>query len=339
MTHVHDHEFLLNFLFQSVSAGVLLSDRAGQLERLNPGAAAMLRLDPGEVLGRPAAAALRTRPDLVRLFSQPGDQQGAVSLPHKRLAVGVGVDRPGGGRAVLLHDITEQAALDSRRDALMRAVAHDLRNPLNALSGYADLVGRFGPLNADQDKFLGRIRDIVAKLYELSASLVDLAWIEAGMPLVQEPIDLSRLIHEAVASVTHEAHTRSITIVVSTQEPIPVLIGDPFRIRQAITHLLENAVRYSHPDSNVAIHAWQEGARVFCTVGDQGIGISASDQEHIWDRLWRSNDPRVREVPGGGIGLTFVHIIVERHGGKVWVQSCLDEGTIITFTLPLAESW
>jgi signal transduction histidine kinase len=308
------------------------------LIRFNPAAAAMLRIVPSEALGQHTAVLFKQRPDLIRLFNQPGEQQSEVILPNKRIATGVGADRPG-GRIVLLHDITERADLDSRREALIRSVAHDLRNPLNALSGYADLVSKFGELNAEQTKFLDRIQQTVKKLYDLSDTLVDLAWIEAGMALEHKPVALAHLIYEAVQELEYEARQRHITIVLSTQDPIPTVIGDPRRLRQAIYCLLENAVRYSLADGNIAIHAWQDGPVVYVSVGDQGIGISQADQELIWDRMWRSADERVRQIPGGGIGLTFARAIIQRHGGNIWAESELDLGTTVTFMLPLAEGW
>lgn len=334
-----DREFQLDFLFRTAAEGILLTRPDGRLARINPAAAAMLGLTPDDVLGEPAARLLRAQPALVRLLTASGDQQDEIPLPHRRTAVGVGVDRPNGGRIVLLHDVTERAALEMRRETLIRQVAHDLRNPLNALFGYADLVTRFGTLNADQRKYLDRVRLTAQKLYDLSESLVDLAWIEAGMALDHRPFELAHLIHLAVHQLEAEAEERRITLVVSVQQPIPPIVGDPRRITEAITRLLENAVRYSLPDSNVAIHAWQEGPRVFCTVGDQGIGIAAEDLPNIFDRLWRSPDERVRSVPGGGIGLTLARAIVRRHGGQIWADSTPGEGTTVTFMLPLAEGW
>lgn len=335
---VTDHEFQLNFLFQMAAEGILLIDGEGCLSRLNPAAAAMLGLSP-DVLGQPVKTLFLHRPALIRLCSQPGEQMTDIALPHKRTATGVGMDRPGEGRIVLLHDVTERVAVDSRREALIRAVTHDLRNPLNALTGYAHLIGQFGDVNADQQRFLDRIDQTVDKLYSLAESLVDLAWIEAGMALEHRPIELAHLIREAVDDLAPEARERSITLVISTQDPIPSVMGDPRRLKQAISALLENAVRYSASNSNVAIHAWQSAARVYVSVGDQGIGISEEDLEHVWDRLWRSADERVRAVPGGGIGLTFVRAIVTRHGGQVWAESTLNRGSTFTVMLPLAEGW
>jgi signal transduction histidine kinase len=330
-------EFQLNFLFQTAAEGILLTDHDGLLQRINPAAAAMLRLSPDEALGQPTTVLFKQRPDLVRLLTQRGEQQADLLLPHKRLATGVGVDCPGGGRIVLLNDVTERADLDSRREALIRSIAHDLRNPLNAISSYADLAIKFE--SPEREKFLQRVRQTTQKLYDLAGTLVDLAWVEAGMALEHRPFEMAHLIREVSNELAHEAQKRSITIVSSIQAPIPSVMGDPTRIKQAITALLTNAIRYSNPDSSVAIHAWQSGANVFCSVGDQGIGISEAEQAHIWDRMWRSSDERVRDISGGGIGLTFAKAIIKRHGGDIRCESKLDIGSTFTFMLPLAEGW
>jgi signal transduction histidine kinase len=339
MAHDSDRDFQLDFLFQTAAEGILLTRADGYLARMNPAAASLLQLTPDRALGQHPETLFDRYPDLIRLCMAPGEQQAEIGLLSKRLAVGVGTDRPGGGRIVLLHDVTERYALDTRRETLIRQVAHDLRNPLNAVSAYADLVTRFGELNDQQAKMLSRVRQTAEKLYELAETLVDLAWVEAGMPLAHQPFALARLIHGAIDELREEAAARNVTIVFSLQDPVPTVIGDPRRVKQAIRTLLENGVRYSYRDSNVAIHAWQDGPKVYCSVGDQGIGISEADQENIWDRLWRSGDERVRAIPGGGIGLTFARAIVERHGGRIWAESALDEGTTVTFMLPLAEGW
>jgi two-component system sensor histidine kinase VicK len=334
-----EREFQLNFLFRTAAEGILITHADGCLARLNPAATAMLGLTPGEALGEHTAILFKPYPALIRLCNAPGQLQIDVTLPHKRLATGVGVDHPGGGRIVLLHDVTERASIDSRREALIRQIAHDFRNPLNAVDAYADLVAKFGALSSEQAKMLERVRQTAQKVYKLAETLVDLAWIEAGMAFEHRPFELAGLIRDAIDVLEAEAHTRDITIVFSIQDPVPVAIGDPGRIKQAIVCLLENSVRYSHPASNVAVHAWQDGARAFCSVGDQGIGISATDLENIWDRMWRSSDERVRAVPGGGIGLTLARAIIRRHGGQIWAESELNEGTTVTFMLPLAEGW
>lgn len=333
-----DRDFQHDFFFQMAAEAILLLDAEGIVERLNPAAAALLGLGPNAV-GRAVSDVLHGVPTLVALCQGQGLQQGRVLLPRRRMADGVSQVRPGGGRIVILHDVTERSDIESRRAVLVRQVAHDLRNPLNAISGYADLIGRFGDLNADQRRFLERVCQTADKLYSLAETLVDLAWIEAGMALEHKPVALPEVIRQAVAQLEEQAAARQIALILSLQEPLPPLIGDPRRLGQAVSALLGNAIQYSPPESSVAVHLWQNGQRLYCSVGDQGIGIESDDLPRIWDRLWRSADERVRAVPGGGIGLTVARAVIARHGGRLWAESTPGQGTKVTFVLPLAKGW
>ncbi len=327
-----------DYLFRAISNGLIMLDRHGVVQRVNPAAAAMLRIPPEECLGRPAAEAFQANPALTRLLSRHDDITYDVRLAEHRLAVAFGTTLEDGGRLVVLQDVTERRDLDSRREALARSIAHDLRNPLSALEGFADLVGKFGPVNEQQERFLMRIRQTAQKLYDLSASLVDLAWIEAGMPLEHVPVQLHHLINSVVDELATFARVRGLTIAVSTQDPLPMVMGDPLRLRQVVYHLLHNAILYSHAEQTVAIHAWQDMEQVFCSVADQGIGILPGELELIFDRMFRSNDEQVRSLPGGGLGLTMARTIVDRHGGAITVESTYGEGSTFTFVLPLAEA-
>jgi signal transduction histidine kinase len=216
-------------------------------------------------------------------------------------------------------------------------VAHDLRNPLNAVAGYADLVQKLGEVNPQQEKWLTRIRQTTNKLYELAFKLVDLAWIEAGMPMEYVPVELTSLTRDVMDALRYQAHKQEISIVNSIPDELPAVMGDPGRLRQTIHNLLDNALRYSLPQTNVVIHAWHQADEVLYTVADQGIGIAEDDQEKIWDRMWRSGDDRVRDTSGGGIGLPFAQTIIKRHGGTIWVESELNQGTTFTFRLPVTR--
>ncbi len=331
----NDH--LYEFIFRMAAEGIVSVDADGVCLSLNPAAASMLQLTPAEVIGKPSKEAFPKVPNLVRLLRKGDPDVLDVPLPMDRLAQGIGTDMPGGGRLILLHDVTEQRQLESRREALVKAIAHDLRNPLNALSGYADLISKFGDMNEQQTRFMTRIRQTSSKLWELTASLVNLAWIESGMPLQYMPFDLAVLIQQVIADLSSKAHSQQVRLVVSAMDKVPLIMGDRARIKQALAHLVENAIQYSPPESNVVVHAWLQDVVVYCSVADRGFGIAASEIELIWDRMWRSSDERVLAVPGGGIGLTYSRTVIERHGGDIWVESKLDQGTTFTFMLPLTQ--
>lgn len=324
------------FLFRSASDGILIA-RDLTIEELNPAAAAMLGVTVEDVIGKTINEAFSQNPALLNLFQRAGDQTLDVRLPKRRLAVGISSTLPDERRIVLLQDVTERNELDSRREALISAMAHDLRNPISAISGFAELVDKFGELNTQQQKFMTRIRQTASKLYDVAGSLVDLAWIEAGMPLAHRPIYLGELVDKAVSQVGGLALTRQVTIAISVQDPLPTVMGDPERLLIAVHNLLHNAVLYSEPEQTIAIHAWGDTHELYCSVADRGIGIADDELELVFDRLYRSRDERVRDTPGGGIGLTMARTIITRHGGAIWASSNLGVGSTFTFVLPAGQ--
>lgn len=326
----------LDFLFMTTDNGVVVADAGGKISRMNPALGQMLHLPPEKCLGQEPQQAFKVR-GLVELLTQRGERAADVRLPKKRLAVGIGTDLPGGGRIVILQDVTEQKDLESRREALVAAIAHDLRNPISAIGGFADLAARSGDLNEKQDKYLARVRQTAAKLDKIILPLVDLAWIEAGMPLRHEPCRLGIIIHEATGKVADFAREKKITIAISTQEPMPVVMGDPGRLLEVVYNLLHNAVLYSPPEVTVAVHAFEHEDEVWCTVADPGPGIPKEDLDKIFDRMYRSSDETVRDLPGGGLGLTVARTIVQRHGGTIWAESEYGRGSTFTFVLPSAR--
>lgn len=329
--------FIHEFIFRSASDGIVIAGEQGLIEMMNPAAARMLDVNPEQVIGRIPRRAFPHNPALINLFTREGDQTLDVRLPRRRLAVGLASTIESGQRIVMLHDVTESRDLESRREALARAISHDLRNPISALIGFADLVVKFGPLNPQQDKFITRIRQTVSKLHDVVKSLVDLAWIEAGMPMAHEPIQLRDVINHAVEKVSSLAQERNIVVAVSVQNPMPVVMGDKDRLGHAIYNLLHNAVQYSEPQQTVAIHGWGDTDDVYCSVADQGMGIADDEIDLIFDRMYRGRDDVIRNMPGGGLGLTMAKEIIKRHGGDIWASSNLGEGSTFTFVLPTIE--
>jgi PAS domain S-box-containing protein len=328
---------VFEYILRSTSDGVVVMNVEGLIEQVNPAAARMLGITPENLIGRSPNRAFPHNAALLNLFNREGDQTLDVRLPRRRLASGLASSLETGERVVLLHDVTESRDLDSRREALVRAIAHDLRNPISALTGFADLVGKFGELNEQQTKFLTRIRQTTGKLHDVLATLVDLAWIEAGMPMEHQPIQLRDVINSEVERLAPLAHKSDIVIAVAVQNPMPIVMGDHTRLGQVIFQLLHNAILYSRPEQSIAIHGWGDSSEVYCSVADQGLGISDEELGLIFDRMYRGRDDAVRSKPGGGLGLTIARTIIERHGGDIWASSNLGEGSTFTFVLPTVE--
>lgn len=325
------------FIFRNTAEGVLITDAHNRLHQINPAASAMLVLPVEAMIGKEPGECFYNNPALLNLFTRSGEQVLDVRLPKRRLAVGLGTSLRTGERLVILQDVTEQRELESRREALIKALTHDLRNPIGALIGYADLISKFGSLTESQQRFTGRILDTATKLHEIIGSLVDLAWLEAGMPMEHVPIELSQTIARVVSELTPLAHEKQVTIAVSLQTPLPSILGDPPRLRMVIYHLLHNAILYSNPEQTVAIHAWGDVHDIYCSVADQGYGIADDELDLVFDRMYRSRDERVQKIAGGGLGLTIARMIIKRHGGDIWAASNFNEGSTFTFVLPMVN--
>ncbi len=326
-----------DFVFRTSSDGILIADKSGIIQRVNPAAAAMLGVTLEETVGKSASNAFQQNPNLLNLFTRGGEQTLNVRLPKRRLAIGVANTDDTGSRIILLQDVTEKQEFESRREALVTTMAHDLRNPISAIGGFAELIEKFGPLNEQQQKFTIRIKQTAAKLYDVAGSLVDLAWIEAGMPLAHRPIDMKTLIDKVVNDLADLAQEKQVTFATSLQNPLPSVMGDQARLELTVRNLLHNAILYSRPETPIAIHAWGDSNELYFSVADRGIGIADEEIELIFDRLYRSKDERIRELPGGGLGLTVAKTIIKRHGGDIWASSNLNVGSTFTFVLPVVK--
>jgi PAS domain S-box-containing protein len=325
------------FILRSTADGILLMGADGKIARMNPAAAAMIGKTVEEVVGKKPSDCFIKYANLLNLFKREGEQTLEVRLPRRRLAVGIATSLENGDRLVLLQDITEEKELDKRRESLIKAIAHDLRNPISAINGFADLTSKFGDLTEQQAKFISRIRQTSNKLHEVIEPLVELAWIEAGMPMEHHPLRLSEIIKYVIDSLSSFAHEREITIAFSVQNPTPAIMGDRERLKIVIHHLLHNAIVYSPPKQTIVIHAWGDENELYCSVADRGIGIMDNELELIFDRMYRSRDESVRNISGGGLGLTIARTIIERHGGDIWATSNYGEGSTFTFVLPTIE--
>lgn len=325
------------FIFRSTADGILVMDNTNIIRHMNPAAAAMLSVSIEDIIGKNPKVVFGKNQSLLNLFLRTGEQNLDVRLPRQRLAQGIASTTEDGTRIIVLQDVTEKRDIENRREMLSKAIAHDLRNPISALGGFADLVGRFGELNENQAKYMLRIKQTGAKLHELVKSLVDLAWIEAGMPLEHVPIRFDEIIQKAVKELSDLAQKQSVGIAISLQTPLPIVMGDPVRLQMVIMNLLHNAIIYSEAEGNIAIHAWGDENEIYCSVADRGIGVIDSELKLIFDRMYRSNDERVRDIVGGGLGLTVAKTIVTRHGGDIWASSNLNQGSTFTFVLPVVD--
>ncbi len=240
------------------------------------------------------------------------------------------------GRA--FNQMTEALArAEELRRNLVADVAHELRTPLTVIQGNlrAILDGVY-PLEAGE---IAIIYDETRLLSRLVDDLRELAQAEAGqLPLERRPVDMGELIQTAISGFAPAASEQQVTLTAEVAPDLPMVHADPDRVSQVLRNLLGNALRYTPPGGQITVAA-QAGPAGFVTlrVRDTGSGIAPEDLPHVFERFWRADRSRARSSGGTGLGLAIARHLVEAHGGKISVESCLGQGTTFWFTLPLAK--
>jgi len=215
-------------------------------------------------------------------------------------------------------------------------VSHELRTPMNAIIGYTDfmLEGLNGPLNDQQTADLSRVRTAAHNLLSIINGLLDLAKIEAGqMDVDAQRFKVSEIAAEVVDLLGERARTKGLVIRSDVDESLPTVWADPYHVRQVLTNLAGNAVKFTN-QGEVVIGATQQGNMVELVVRDTGEGIAADAQAYIFDEFRQADGSARRKHGGTGLGLAIARRLVWMNGGKIWVQSEPGAGSRFYFTIP-----
>lgn len=252
-----------------------------------------------------------------------------------------------------VHDLTRrrhdaQAAARAAADAalarehekmtttLMATVSHELRTPLSAIKGFAETL-RCGGLE-DQENRLDFVMTIEKHANRLSYLVEDLLLLtdldSRSKPPVFNDMDLATFVADCVKGLSPIIKAKAAPLSAEISAGLTVRV-DVDRMARVLENLLDNAFKYNRPDGKVAISARADGAEAVVTIADTGRGIDAEDLPHIFGRFYRSK--KTRHIHGTGLGLSIVKAIVELHGGRIWVESVIGEGSAFHFTLPLAR--
>lgn len=240
------------------------------------------------------------------------------------------------GVLVILHDITGLERLERIRRDFVANVSHELRTPLTAIRGYAEtlLNGALGDTENNR-KFVGIIQAHAIRLNNIASDLLTLSDLESGRRDAEPgPISVEDAVNTALLTVEPEANIQGVHLVRGAVKD-STITGHAIRLEQALVNLLDNAVKFNHPGGEARIDAGSmPDGRVFITVSDTGSGIPSDDLPRIFERFYRVDKARSRQVGGTGLGLSIVKHVVERMEGTIKVESRVGKGTTFTILLP-----
>lgn len=242
------------------------------------------------------------------------------------------------GAIFVFHDITELRTLERIRREFVSNVSHELRTPLCSIKGYAEtlLDGAIEDKEISKD-FIGIIHKESSRLAKLIDDLLNLSKIESDkMKLDLVPVDLLEIIRHVVFILETQAKERAISINIDAKGESIKVLGDENRLSQVVFNLLDNAIKYNKDGGGVLISISCKDRFAQVDISDTGIGIPEKDLPRIFERFYRVDKSRSRELGGTGLGLSIVKHIVEAHGGIVRVQSTQNVGSTFSFTIPLA---
>jgi two-component system NtrC family sensor kinase len=315
---------------------VTVIDPNGRLALVNKAAQAAFKVDE-DVLGMPLPDAIK-HPDLIRLVERKGDRstmrQAEIALEDGRIFNAHMTTIEAVGHAVVMQDITHLKELDRIKSEFVSVVSHDLRSPLTAILGYVELLPRVGPINEAQEEFIRRVRGNVNHITALISDLLDLGRIEAGFDREMESYHLNRLIRDVVEGLRPSLEEKQQRLELDLAPHVPPNRGSPLRLRQAINNLIGNAVKYTPTGGTVSIETKLEASQAVMRVRDTGVGIPRADQPYIFDKFYRA-EAVADSHQGTGLGLAIVKSVIERHHGRIWVESEPDRGSVFSVVLPI----
>jgi two-component system phosphate regulon sensor histidine kinase PhoR len=314
---------------------ILITDADNNLHLLNQLARTRLGLT-NEAIGKPVLEVIEP-PVLGVILTQPISELKNIAL-HERIVLADGsvwVPRvapiPEHGRILILQDITALQELDESKDLFVATVSHDMRAPLNAITGFAQNLSEMGPLNEDQQLFVNHIISSTERMMNMVNGLLELAKVNTHWQQQKHACDIAQIVKDVVQDFQGIAQAKRLKLSLNMASALSMVEGDATQLRSAVSNLLDNAIKYSTADHPIIITAQNKADTVLISVQDTGIGIAAAEQPHIFEMFYRAA-PGV--ASGVGLGLSLVKSIAKSHQGQVWVESQLDYGSTFYLQLP-----
>jgi len=335
-----DKNILLEAVIREMRTGVLVLDGAGKILYANP---FFVNAFPvrGGVEGRPVKEIIQNKILLGAILGfknapSGGSDEIEVCEGERAFNIRIMPFKEDGGSSLLLflRDITEEKRVETIKKDFVANVSHEMRTPLASIKGYSETL-----LDGDIDakrrgEFLRVIDRQATRMSRIIDDLLMLSRLETErLYMVLTPVDLKELIISTVRGFEKQARDRDIELNTHIPEDLPGVSGDGGRIEQVLVNLLDNAIKYTPAGGSVRVSAGGEDGYARVDVSDTGIGIPPGDIARIFERFYRVDKARSRDLGGTGLGLAIVKHIIQGHNGKLHVESTPGHGSTFSFSI------
>ena len=336
----------LKSIIESMREGVIVISREENLLLVNDAAKEMFAIDDAAI-GRPYMETVRN-PDLQGLISRmqrkkkSATQEISVLYPRERsYLASVRVSPRYREIIVVIFDITEFKNLERIKADFVANVSHELRTPLTSIKGYIEtLLDKSYDTDAEKKKFLEIIEENTDRLIAIASDLLVLSELESGETDTQdsrkgyEEIDIRETILRSVGSLDSLFSKNRVNLSLEIEDGMPPYRANRFLVERMLINLVENSAKYTPADGSVSVRASAQNGSLRIEIEDNGIGIPPEHHERIFERFYRVDRNRSREIGGTGLGLSIVKHIVIQHGGTIALRSTEGEGSTFTVELP-----
>lgn len=345
-------------ILESISDGIIVSDIEGQVALFNRAAVRMLGIDAHTAPGQPVRALLEPLPArgpvtvvsaLDRLYADPYTDEKDQESAEVVMSVGTQVIRTRLspvltevgeflGVVTILRDVTREVEAERARSELVFDVSHELRAPLTAIRGYSEMLLRrtSGRLDEQQEHFLRIIQRNSDRLVALVNDLLDISRVVSSqLELEMHPVQLDLIVRDVADMIQPQCDQKGLHLAVTIEPNVGSVLGDIERLTQVVANLASNAYRHTPKGGYITFTVSGSDDAVRVEVADTSDGIAPEDQAKIFQRYYRLDMPTLFEVRGTGLELPIAKMLVEMHGGRLWVKSELGQGSTFTFVLPL----
>jgi two-component system, OmpR family, phosphate regulon sensor histidine kinase PhoR len=344
---LEENQRQLSTVLAYMADGVLILDEQGRVELINPAAERLLRTKQALALNHSYAEVVRHY-KLIELWQYCRDtgqeQLEAVEIGRDRFVqvVFTPFQQQGArGYLVILQDLTQVRHLQTVRRDFISNLSHELRTPLASLRAVMETLhdGALDDPPAAQ-RFLSRAAAEVDTMTQMVEELLELARIESGqVPLRLEETAVPDLILPPLDRLSPQAARAEIELIIDLPANLPTVMADSPRVQQVVTNLVHNAIKFT-PNGRITVSAQTDHKKapgqVTISIADTGVGIADEDLPRIFERFYKSDRARTRSQGGTGLGLAIARHIVERHNGRIWVESREGRGSTFYFSLPVA---